>query len=125
MNPSVNTSRLIRHKQTPAHLEDYVRNSSNSLVVPSTSGIPYPIFSFHSFEPLSSNHKSFSMSITHDSEPKTYEESYKDKNWKIVMNSELEALDNNGTSVLVNLPPHVKPIRSRSVYKIKQKLMDL
>jgi hypothetical protein len=37
------------------------------------------------------------------------------------MNDELEALAKNKTWIFVDLPPHVKPIGSKWVYKIKHK----
>ncbi|MCI09347.1 retrovirus-related Pol polyprotein from transposon TNT 1-94, partial [Trifolium medium] len=37
------------------------------------------------------------------------------------MNSELEALARTGTWKIIDLPPNVKPIGSKWVYKIKQK----
>jgi hypothetical protein len=37
------------------------------------------------------------------------------------MNSELDALAKTGTWKIVDLPPHVKPIGSKWVYKIKHK----
>jgi hypothetical protein len=37
------------------------------------------------------------------------------------MNSELDALTKTGTWVIVDLPPNVKPIGSRWVYKVKHK----
>ena len=116
--PSIRPNRV---KHTPSHLKDYVCNSSNTLAASFTSGISYPISSFHSFDYLSSNHKSFSLSITHDTEPKNYEEACKNENWKLAMQTELDALAHNGTWVMVELPPHVKPIGSRWVYKVKHR----
>jgi len=37
------------------------------------------------------------------------------------MNSELDALDKNDTWTIVDLPPNIKPIGSKWVYKIKHK----
>lgn len=37
------------------------------------------------------------------------------------MKFELDGLDKNGTWILVYLPPHVKPIGSKWVYKVKHR----
>lgn len=37
------------------------------------------------------------------------------------MKYELDALDKNGTWILVDLPPHVKPVGSKWVYKVKHR----
>ncbi|XP_050920536.1 uncharacterized mitochondrial protein AtMg00820-like [Lathyrus oleraceus] len=61
------------------------------------------------------------MAVTQYSEPKTYEEACKDKNWKLAMNSELKALAVNGTWVLMDMSSNVKPVWRSWVYKIKNK----
>jgi hypothetical protein len=48
-------------------------------------------------------------------------EACKDAKWIHAMNLELEALTKTGTWKIVDLPPNVKPIGSRWVYRVKYK----
>ncbi|GAU25648.1 hypothetical protein TSUD_265740 [Trifolium subterraneum] len=117
-------SRPIRQRRAPLHLSDYVCNNSTSILPDTiTSGTQskYPLSVFHSLTQLSPSHKAFSMSLTHCTEPQSYEEASKSEHWVAAMKSELDALTKNCTWKLVELPPHTKPIGCRWVYKIKHK----
>ncbi|CAJ2653432.1 unnamed protein product [Trifolium pratense] len=96
-------------------------NSSTNHAEATSSGILYPIASFHSFDHLSSSQKSFAMSVTQSVEPKTYKEACQHDHWLKAMNVELDALAKNGAWKLVTLPPHIKPIGNKWLYKIKHK----
>ncbi|CAJ2661961.1 unnamed protein product [Trifolium pratense] len=123
-NTPITTSPLVRpdrKKHKPSYLSDYVCSSSNTSTQSSSSGILYPISSFHSLDHLSSSHSVYTMSPTQHTEPKTYNEACKSEHWIQAMNSELEALARTGTWKIVDLPPHVKPIGNKWVYKIKHK----
>jgi hypothetical protein len=109
----------LRH--APAHLKDYVCNSSTDSHAPISSGTTHPISLFHSFHHLSPSHKAFSVSLSLTTEPKTYDEACKSQDWVNAMNTELDALAKNHTWSLVDLPAHIKPIGSKWVYKIKHK----
>jgi hypothetical protein len=61
------------------------------------------------------------MSITHCTEPQSYEEASQSEQWKTAMNLELDALAKNCTWKIVELPPHIKPIGCKWVYKVKHK----
>jgi hypothetical protein len=61
------------------------------------------------------------MSITHCTEPQSYEEASQSEQWKTTMNLELDALAKNCTWKIVELPPHIKPIGCRWVYKVKHR----
>jgi hypothetical protein len=114
-------SRPQRIRHAPAYLKDFVCTSSTISHDPISSGIAHPISHFHSLHHLSSSHKAFSVSLSHTTEPKTYDEACKSQDWIDAMNTELDALAKNQTWSLVDLPPHVKPIGSKWVYKIKHK----
>jgi hypothetical protein len=114
---SPTTTRPIRQRRAPKHLSDYVCNSSLSSNKSITSGtINYPLSSFHSLTHLSPSHKAYSMSITHCTEPQSYEDASKSEHWVTAMKLELEALTKNCTWKLVELPPHTKPIGCKWVY---------
>jgi hypothetical protein len=119
---TVNSSpRPDRVKHRPSYLSDYVCSSSNSTSDHSSSGTIYPISSYHSLAQLSASHSVYTMSLTQHTEPNTYAEACKSDNWVQAMKSELDALAKTGTWKIVDLPPHVKPIGSKWVYKIKHK----
>jgi hypothetical protein len=61
------------------------------------------------------------MSITHCTEPQSYEEASRSEEWVTAMKLELDALAKNCTWNIVELPPHTKPIGCRWVYKVKHK----
>jgi hypothetical protein len=116
-----NLTRPVRQKHTPSYLNDYVCNTSSNHAEAIPSGTLYPIAYFHSFDHLSPSHKSFALSVTQSIEPRTYKEACQHDHWLKAMNVELEALAKNHTWKLVPLPPHVKPIGSKWVYKVKHK----
>lgn len=47
------------------------------------------------------------------------ESKYSGTLYPITSKSELEALEKNGTWIIVDLPPHVKPIGNKWVFKVK------
>jgi hypothetical protein len=114
-------SRPQRIRHAPVYLKDFVCTSSTISHAPISSGTAHPISHFHSLNHLSSSHKAFSVSLSHTTEPKTYDEACKSQDWINAMNTELDALAKNQTWSLVDLPPHVKPIGCKWVYKIKHK----
>ena len=61
----------------------------------------------------------FSLSITTHTEPKTYTEAIKHDCWKHAMQNEIIALEQTCTWQIVDLPPTVKPIGCRWIFKIK------
>jgi hypothetical protein len=75
--------------------------------------------SFLSYQNLSIPHCFYALSLTTHTEPRSYAEAIKYECWRQAMQVELQALENTGTWVLVDLPPHVKPIGCRWVYKVK------
>ncbi|KAK2408516.1 putative mitochondrial protein [Trifolium repens] len=118
---SVPTHRPTRDKHAPSYLSDYVCNLSNTLTAPASTGNLYPISAYHSLKNLSSIHHAFTVSLTHNTEPKSYLEACKLERWQRAMDDELGALPKTGTWEIVDLPPHIKPIGSKWVYKVKYK----
>ncbi|PNX85086.1 retrovirus-related Pol polyprotein from transposon TNT 1-94 [Trifolium pratense] len=118
------SSRPQRLMHAPGYLQDYVCNSSTVSHDPISSGTSYPISHFHSFKHLSPSHKAFSVSLSLSTEPKTYDEACKSQDWINAMKTELDALGRNQTWSLVDLPPHIKPIGCKWVYKINHKADD-
>ncbi|GJW88262.1 ribonuclease H-like domain-containing protein, partial [Tanacetum coccineum] len=71
------------------------------------------------YSKLSIENYNFSTSLNKISEPKTYSEAAKDIRWIEAMNQEMEALNRNGTWIIVDLPIGRKPIGGKWVYKVK------
>ena len=72
-----------------------------------------------SYDLFSARHKHFLAAITVGVEPNSYRQASRDANWRSAMQSEIDALEKNGTWSLVTLPPGKKALGSRWVYKIK------
>lgn len=53
-------------------------------------------------------------------EPVTYKQAVKDKNWRLVMNKEIESIEKNSTWRLTELPVGHKVIGLKWIYKIKK-----
>lgn len=124
VTPAVRRSN--REKHHPPHLSDYICNSLSTATAtatasPSSPGTPYLISDFHSFSKLSPGQHKFSLSLSVMTEPRNYEEACKHSCWTDAMKAELAALERNGTWEIVDLPPNVKTIGSKWVYKIKHK----
>jgi len=83
------------------------------------SDLPYLNSHYMSFTNLSPSHCAYSLSIDSRTKPTTYVEASKFSCWKQAMQAELTALENTRTWKLVDLPPNVKPIGCRWIYKIK------
>nr|GEY77808.1 ribonuclease H-like domain-containing protein [Tanacetum cinerariifolium] len=105
----VNLRRFSRVSKLPAKLNDYVLN--NTLKYGLKRFVNHYMLSFDNFVFVSNLNKSF--------EPSSFEEASKDVNWINVMNDEMQALYENGTWELIELPFGRKAIRSKWVYKIK------
>ncbi|GJY03915.1 retrovirus-related pol polyprotein from transposon TNT 1-94 [Tanacetum coccineum] len=118
-----------RKKETSVHHRDYVTNTvkkkSPSHFTPSaqsrSSGTPYPTTHYVNCDKFSSCHRTFLEAIEKEREPITYYEAIKDKRWRSVMDSELEALEQNKTWTIKKLPPNKKALGCKWVYKIKYK----
>nr|GEX39396.1 ribonuclease H-like domain-containing protein [Tanacetum cinerariifolium] len=68
--------------------------------------------------------KSFISNLNKNLEPSSFKEASKDPNWISAMNNEMNALYENDTWYLVDLPFGRKPIGSKWVFKIKYKSND-
>jgi hypothetical protein len=95
--PDTQYSRSDRVRHKPSYLSDYVCTSSDSSPKLTSSGTPYPISSFHYLSQLSASHSVFTLSLTQDTETKSYIEACKSEHWVKAMNSELDALTKTGT----------------------------
>ena len=93
--------------------------SQSSPLQQHSSGMSYPIANFVGYDRFSSQHWSFLASITAGSEPVSYNEAMRDERWREAMRKEIQALEENGTWTVEDLPVGKKAIGSKWVYKIK------
>ena len=112
-----------RVRRPPSYLADYQSNSvtNNTGTDLSSSSPSYPINQYISYSNLSNTHKTFALTISADTEPKSYTEACKLECWNKAMQAEISALEQTKTWIVVDLPPGVVPIGNKWVYKIKRK----
>ncbi|KAI9194591.1 hypothetical protein LWI28_007414 [Acer negundo] len=118
--------RSSRHAGPPAKLSDYVCSTvsstqSSSLLPGPTKDTRYPLANFVSYHRYTPAHQNFIAQISAVAEPSSYSEAAAHPKWQEAMNSELQALQANGTWSLVLLPAGKSPIGCRWVFKIKHR----
>lgn len=74
-----------------------------------------------SYDFLAPAYVAYLAAQTSDLEPSTYHEAAKDPRWVTAMQQEVQALEDNGTWVMVDLPPGQHVIGCKWVFKIKYK----
>jgi len=123
------THRSERVCQAPSHLTDYVCYNiqtkdphSATSFQHGSSGAPYPIVNFVTCSNFSSSHQIFLAAITKIVEPKYYHEAVKAPLWQKAMAKEIQALEENETWTIEELPVGKTPISCKWVYRVKYKL---
>jgi len=86
-----------------------------------SSGNPYPLVHYITCNNFSASHRAFLATITKIVEPRHYQEAVKDPRWRQAMTEEINALEENQTWTIEDLPPGKKPISCFWVYKVKYK----
>lgn len=114
-----------RNRIAPSYLQEYhcslVSSTANDSAHTSPNSIRYPLHNFLSYDKLSANHKHFSLNISTNVEPDTYEEAAKHSRWQQAIANELAALTKTNTWILTTLPPNKKAVGCKWVFKIKHK----
>lgn len=100
-----------RVKFSSTKLRDFVTNTifqispSTCSTTPScSSGTPYPLANYVSCTKFSLQHRHFLAAITAGTKPRTFVEAVKDPRWRLAMQQEIQALENNGTWSMQSLP---------------------
>ncbi|KAI5431598.1 hypothetical protein KIW84_035693 [Lathyrus oleraceus] len=99
--PSIRHS--TRTSNPPSYLADYHCYSTSAN--PSSSKVNYPLSSVLYYNNCSPDFHHFCCSISSNHEPSSFLQANKFECWKHAMNVELQALDDNHTWTLVDLPP--------------------
>ncbi|XP_045831491.1 uncharacterized protein LOC123922861 [Trifolium pratense] len=87
VDQNLNLRRSTKTINKPFHLSDYVCNLSVDSVQPSSTGTPYPISHYHSCANLSVDHSKFTLSLTADEEPASYNQASKHDCWVQAMDA--------------------------------------
>ncbi|KAJ9542625.1 hypothetical protein OSB04_029131 [Centaurea solstitialis] len=120
-------TRPTRTRTQPSRFKDFVVQVPPSVNHPAstsnqvTSTVCHPISNFVSYDNFSANHKAFLTAINNNDEPKHFKQAAKDARWREAMQTEIKALEKNGTWTLEYLPKGKRAIDSKWVYKIKFK----
>ncbi|GKB72637.1 retrovirus-related pol polyprotein from transposon TNT 1-94, partial [Tanacetum coccineum] len=111
--------RSNRTTSKPKWLKDFVgpKSCANSALHQPT----YPLFSNKDFVETPKDHLAFLANVFDHTEPTSYSQACRNTDWINAMEKELNALEQNRTWELTELPIGHKPITSKWVYKIKYK----
>ena len=82
----------------------------------------YPLSHFVSFQRFTLNHKSFLSTLNNILIPNSLSEALSKREWRLVMEAEMDALQKNKTWELVDLPSRKKPMGYKWVFAVKFKV---
>ncbi|MCH92306.1 retrovirus-related Pol polyprotein from transposon TNT 1-94, partial [Trifolium medium] len=117
-----NRRRSQRIHKPPGYLTDFhcsIGKSTLSIQPQNGKSTPYPLSSVLSYHSLNPPYRNFVLAISQISEPTSYTQAAKSKEWIQAMDNELKALADNKTWILTDLPSGKVPIGCRWVYKVK------
>jgi len=117
-----NLRRSTRTHRASAFLKDYHQlQLSSHKNLQETNKVRYPFDSILSYKSLSDEQLKYTLSLSTQNEPQTFEEVIQDVKWVKAIQTKIQALEANNTWKIVDLPPVKTPIGCRWVYKIKRK----
>lgn len=85
----------------------------------SSSGTYFPITHYVNYNKFSVHHIIFLATVIAGVEPQSFKNVVTDKGWCIAMQSEIRALEDNGTWTMETLPLGKQELRNIWIYKIK------
>lgn len=96
-------------------------NCTNTEFAKVRPGKPYLITGLSTKEVhmLSKNHIDFMLNVYQVDEHSSYNQACTKKAWREAMNKGIQALENNNTWIVTNLPQGKRAIGSKCVYKVK------
>ena len=114
-----------RSRRPPSHLKDFVchaiasQDPTTSPLQDASSGTPYPISNFVSYDNFSASYRAFLAAITSQDEPKSFRQAVSQPQWLDAMTKEIRALEDNKTWEFAPLPPGKTALGCKWVYKIQ------
>nr|GFB33064.1 ribonuclease H-like domain-containing protein [Tanacetum cinerariifolium] len=109
--PANTLRRSSRQTKLPTSLNDFIVEGK----------VKYGVERVFNYANLNHDNYSFIFALNKSVEPTCYEEAILDSNWIDAMNAKIEALNENHTWIIVDLPANRKAIGNMSIYKIKYK----
>ncbi|GJY23649.1 ribonuclease H-like domain-containing protein [Tanacetum coccineum] len=109
--PANTVRRSSRQTKLPSSLNDFIIEGK----------VKYGVERVVNYANLSPPNYCFISALNKSIEPTCYEEVVLDSNWIDAMNAKIEALNENQTWVIVDLPANRKAIGNKWIYKIKYK----
>ncbi|KAH0707279.1 hypothetical protein KY290_011873 [Solanum tuberosum] len=103
-----------RVSQQPVWMRDYAAPGKGK-------GTRYPLANYLSYDNTTSNYQCYLTKFSTLVEPQHFGQAVKDERWMQAMKLEIQALEDNNTWEIVDLPPRKNAIGSKWVYKIKYK----
>jgi len=101
-----NVRRSTRLRKTSNYLKDYHHQISNSMKVKAkNTKVKYPINSVLHYDHMTQKQLCLINVVSSHIEPKSYEEASQIPEWKKVMQDEINALEENKTWIVTELPP--------------------
>lgn len=83
--------------------------------------ISNPLASFDTCDKFSSKYQGFLAVVQTEIEPNRFSKAVKHSKWRVAMKDEINALKQNGIWTLTTLPPTMKALGYKWVYRIKLK----
>ncbi|WCJ23129.1 Retrovirus-related Pol polyprotein from transposon RE2 [Euphorbia peplus] len=116
-----------RVKVPSTRLRDFVTHTIRknsppqvSLDPSSSSGTPYPITHFVNCDKFSVKHRAILAAINSSAIPRNFKEAMQSKGWRDAMGTEIRALGDQKTWILVKLPPRKKALGSNWIFTEKR-----
>ncbi|GJV12683.1 retrovirus-related pol polyprotein from transposon TNT 1-94 [Tanacetum coccineum] len=116
----------VNMRTRPTYLDDYEVQLPPSIdhkqpTSSRESSTVHSLAHYVSYDNFTNTHKAFLSAITSNNEPKHFQQAIQDPRWIEAMKKEIQALEQNKTWTLEELPNGKKAIDSKWVYKIKYK----
>lgn len=104
VTPLLSIRKCARAKNLPNYLKDYHCSLLPHCTISFSIRVPYPLSTSLSYHTYSPSYKKFFCIISSIPEPKTYAQASKLDCWKKAMDTEMDALEENQTWNIVDLP---------------------